>query len=199
MRHRSVRTSRYLVIRKYYRALRQQDALEVNFTVGGGEIERVSQFRYLGRILDDSDDDTHAVQRQLARARSKWSRLSAILKSQGVKSRVAGYFYKAIIQAVLLYGAETWVISEFLMNQLRSFHSRVARYLTGRHTRQKEDGSWLCPPTEEVLEAAGLQTIDEYISRRRQTVRGFVRHRPIYEACRLSTAINRQAVWWRLD
>jgi len=82
---------------KYYRALRQQDALEVNFTVGGGEIERVSQFRYSGRILDDSDDYTHAVQRQLARARSKWSRMSAILRSQGVKSRVAGYFYKAII------------------------------------------------------------------------------------------------------
>jgi len=84
----------------------------------------------------------------------------------------------------------------------RSFHSRIGRHLTGRHIRLLEDGSWFCPPTVEVLEDAGLQTIDEYINRRRQTVRGFTMHRPLCEACRrltaLSTNINK-AVWWQLE
>ena len=53
-------------------------------------------------------------------------------------------------------------------------HARVARYLTGRHSRQLEDGSWYHPPTDDVLEEAGLETVDTYIKRRRDTVRRFV-------------------------
>jgi len=65
-----------------------------------------------------------------------------------------------------------------------------------------KDGSWYCPPTVDVLEDVGLQTVEEYIRRRRQTVQSFTRHRPLYEACRrvkaLATNINK-AVWWQLE
>jgi len=37
------------------------------FRSDGDEFERVTQFRYLGRILEENDDDTHASSRQLAR------------------------------------------------------------------------------------------------------------------------------------
>ena len=46
---------------------------------------------------------------------------------------------------------------------------RLPKWKSGTNTHT--DGSWFCPPTVEVLEDAGLQTIDEYINRRRQTVR----------------------------
>ena len=160
---------------RYFRTLRQAEALEVNFSIGGSEIERVSQFRYLGRILDENDDDSHALLRQLARARTKWARIAAVLRSQGVKPRAMGYFYKAVVQAILLYGSETWVVTENLLKQLQSFHARISRYIKGKHIRQNEDGSWFHPPTAEVLEEAGLHTIDEYIRRGRDAVQYFVR------------------------
>jgi len=142
------------------------------------------QFRYLGRILDETDDDSYALQRQLAWARTKWGRIALVLRSQGVKPRAMGYFYKAVVQTILLYGSETWVVTDFLLKQLHSFHSRVAHYITGRHIRQNADGTWFHPPTDGVLEEAGLPTIDDYIKRQRDTVRNFVRFRPIYEVCR---------------
>ena len=112
-----------------------------------------------------------------------------------------GYFYKVVVQAVLLYSSETWTLTEGLKRQFQSFHSRVARFLTGKHIRPLEDGSWHCPPTEDVLQEAGLETVEEYILRRRQTVRGFVRHRPMYLHCMLSAAERvsaRKTVWWQL-
>ena len=190
-----------LVREKEVRAERQVSALQVTFTVGGEEIERVKQFRYLGRILDEDDDDSFAAGRQLARARAKWRRFGMVLRSEGVNPRAMGYFYKAVVQAVLLYGSETWILTEGLKRQFQSFHSRVARFLTGKHIRPREDGSWHCPPTAGVLEEAGLETVEEYILRRRQTVRGFVRHRPMYQHCMLSAATGvtaRRTVWWRL-
>ncbi len=198
--HNSAECKRYAIRRdRYFRAQRQHDAREVTFTVGGVEIDRVDRFRYLGRILDENDDDSHALERQLSRAKARWGRLAPVLRSQGVRPKTMGYFYKAVVQAVLLYGSETWVVSDFYLRQLRSYHSRIARYLTKRHIRQDENGTWHHPPTAGVLEEAGLRTVDEYIQKRRDTVRmKYVFGRPILNACRLSAAINNKAVWWKL-
>ena len=197
--HDSIECKKFAIRReRFFRAQHQTDAEEVNFSISGVEIERVARFRYLGRILDENDDDRHALERQLARARARWSRIAPVLRSEGVRPKAMGYFYKAVVQAILLYGSETWVVSDSLMKRLRSYHSRVARYLTGKHIRQNADGSWFCPPTTGVLEEAGLETVDEYIKRRRDTVRNFVMFRPLYDICRQSTAITNRAVWWKL-
>ena len=96
--------------------------------------------------------------------------------------RVMGLFYKAIIQSILLYGAETWVITPENMKKLRTFHLKAARYTTHRHIRPLNDGTgeWIYPPSESVLEDAGLFEIEVYIQRRRDTVITFVKNRDIY-------------------
>ena len=186
----------------FLQARRQEAATEVKFQVNGRDLKKVRQFKYLGRLLDDRDDDDHAALRQLRRARDKWGRISQVLRTQNVSPRARGYFYKAVVQAILLYGSETWTLSERMLKNFRSFHHRVARHLTGRHIRQLDDGSWYCPPTTEVLDQAGLQTIDEYIRRRRVTVRRFATERPLYRACVRSSALStnvHKVVWWKLD
>ena len=65
---------RFTIVReKGVRAEIQVMALEVKFTIGGVEINCVKQFRYLGQVLDENDDDKHAAGRQLTRARDKWT------------------------------------------------------------------------------------------------------------------------------
>ena len=127
-RHRATQvcTSQPVTKRCYYQAKRQQEARAVEFTVAGEAIERVSEFRYLGRILTDEDDDNQAAARQLTRAQEKWGRLSRVLTAEGTSAKTRGYFYKAIVQAVLLYGSETWTLSESMLKQFESFLRRVA-------------------------------------------------------------------------
>ena len=130
---------------------------------------------------------------------ANWGRVGRILANQTTDPRVRGYFYKAILQAILLYGSESWVISKYKLNQLRSFHHRVARYITGRHIKKRPDGTYECPPTSETLEMAGLYPLETYIERRRQTVWQAVKNRPILERCRNSTALSttrRRNTWW---
>lgn len=180
---------------------RQEAAQAAELFVDGQAIHRVTQFKYLGRLLDEGDDDSPAAMRQLARASETWRRFNAVLSRQGASARTRGYFYKAVVQAILLYGSESWTLPESTLRNLRSFHSRVARYLTARHIRRLEDGTWFCPPTAEVLEEAGLRTIDEYIQKRRDTIRSGVVARPIYWECRRSATLpgqSRKVVWWRL-
>ena len=83
--------------RNYCQAIRQDVAKAVEFTVEGSPIKRVAQFKYLGRVLDEDNNDNHAALRQLKRARDNWGWLSAALKSQGADARARGYFYKVVV------------------------------------------------------------------------------------------------------
>ena len=58
-----------------------------------------------------ADDDWLEVVKNLDRARKVWSRMSRILSREGVVPQLYGFFFKAVVQAVLLFGAETLVVT----------------------------------------------------------------------------------------
>ena len=83
-----------------------------------------------------------------------------------------------------------------------SFHHKVARAITGRHIRQREDGTWIIPASKEVLQEAGLFEIDEYIRRRREYLRRYVEETGLLDRYRFAPPCytsNKQVVWWNLD
>ena len=182
----------------YFQKYDKRNALNTKFEINGKSINRVREFKYLGRVLHERDDDQFAASRQLQRARSKWNRIAGVLKTQGVGSKIMGYFYKAIVQAVLLYGSESWTLSKNKLREFSSFHNRVARYLCNDHIRPLEDGTYYVPSTEDVLEKAGLFTIEHYIRIRRATVSNFVKGREIYDECKAQSSMNNRTVWWNL-
>ena len=57
------------------------------------------------------DEDWPAVAGNLVKSRKSWGRLARILSREGVDKRVSGTFFKAVVQQVLLFGAETWVLT----------------------------------------------------------------------------------------
>ena len=108
---------------------RQAAADTVQFILDGGSIERVDSFRYLGRILAENDSDLRCVDEQLKRARQRWARLARILKREGANARCMAVFYLTIVQAVLLYGADSWTLSRRDIRALESFHKRAVRHI----------------------------------------------------------------------
>ena len=141
----------------------QATAQQACFYVNGQELKSTTEFRYLGRILDNEDNDEAAVQRNIARARQKWGMIGRILSQNHTSPQAMASFYNAIIQSVLLYGSESWVLTQTMLRQLESFHHRCTRYITGRHICKLPDDTWECPNTAETLEQAGLWTISQYI------------------------------------
>ena len=77
----------------------------------GIPLATVTSFKYLGRVLSESDDDWPAAAKNLQRERQKWALLSRVLVREGVDARTPGRIYMVVVQAVMLYGLETWVYS----------------------------------------------------------------------------------------
>jgi hypothetical protein len=107
-------------------AVRSQEALKRLFTAYGEELERVEVFRYLGRLIAYDDADNQAMQLNLRKARGCWAWISRVLRAENATARTCGMFYKATVQAVLLYGSETWNLSPTSVKRLEGFHIHAA-------------------------------------------------------------------------
>ena len=56
------------------------------------------------------DDDWSDVRRNIMSVRSVWERMETLIRQEGADPRVVAIFYREVVQAVLLYGSETWVL-----------------------------------------------------------------------------------------
>ena len=70
---------------------------------------------------------------------------------EGANKRVSGNFFKAVVQQVLLLGAEMWVVSPRMERALISFIRGAARHITGRQPRRGWDGKWFHPSLEGAM------------------------------------------------
>ena len=81
------------------------------FQAYGRPLETVAYFKYLGRIFTASDDDWPEVVDNLGKAQKIWACLLIILRREGASPRLSGMFFKAVVQAVLIFGEYTWVMT----------------------------------------------------------------------------------------
>ena len=154
----------------------------------------------MGRIIDNTDNDLKAEETQLKKARATWGLIGKFLKIKTDSNiRIMSIFYKVIIQTILLYGSESWVINEQVRNKLRTFHNRCARFITGRFITKSDDGTWVFPETTKTLELAYLLSIDDYIIQRRGTVLEYAIETEIFRRCQSAKEFfksDNKLEWW---
>ena len=175
----------------------KQTLHQIHFHIDNIPIGHVTYFRYLGRILSADDCDDLAVHYNLQKARATWGRLHCILSSQGASSRVMAHFYLAIVHAQLLYGSDTWVLSQHAKQRLESFHHHCARHMTHHNIRKNPDGTWTCPPSQEVLALCNLSPISTYIAKRKTTLLHYATtNSALFSTCTTLPTTSHHLCWW---
>ena len=112
------------------------------FSAYGRPLKMVTSVRYLGQVILAADNDWPEVVRNLSRARAVCKRTTRILSMEGAAPQMYGLFLKAMVQAVLLLGSETYVVTPHMGKSLGGFQDHVKRRLTGRLPRRKPDRKW---------------------------------------------------------
>ena len=119
----------------------------------------------------------------LVKARKIWGRLQRIISREGATKRVSVNFVKAVVRQVLLFGAETWVVSPRMERALSAFIHGAARRLTGRHQWRGWDGKWFYTSLEGGMKEVGLTDFRTSINRRQNTVAQYIATRPLLDLC----------------
>ena len=143
---------------------------------------------YLGRFMTAGDDNWMEVAANLSKSWEILTRMTSILGQEGEDSRICGWFFKAFVQAGLIFGSEMWVLNPQTEQSLGSFQHRVVRRINGRQMRRQGEGGWEYPPLASATEEAGLEDIGVYIQKRKNTVAQYIAIQPILDLCE-------QSVW----
>ena len=93
-------------------------------------IEGVVRLKNIGRLMERSDNDYPEVLQNIRKARQVWGRLGKILWREGADPIVLEKFYRAVVQAVLLFGADTWVLMDTMSQRLEGVHVSLLRQVT---------------------------------------------------------------------
>jgi hypothetical protein len=160
-------------------------ATNTSFSVNNSELEAVDSFQYLGRPIVADSSDWLAVNYNLKKARGRWAQVSRVLTKQQISPRTAGFFYKAVVQSVLLYGSETWSLSRQSISALEGFHNQIARKISKQTIHPDPNtGEWIYPPADTARASAGLFSIQHYIRTRRAYIMDWTNNRPLFNDCR---------------
>ena len=85
--------------------------MERSFQAYGKPLKNVTTFKYLGRVMTSGDDNCLAVAGNSQKSRKSWGRMSRILIREGAYPKIARHFFKAVVQLVFLFRAETWFLT----------------------------------------------------------------------------------------
>ena len=103
------------------------DPFRWTISVNADPLEPATAFPYLGFTVAFNNSNWAAVYQNIRKARNWWDMVEKLLKSTGATVRVQVIIYKALVQTVLLYGKESWVVTGAMLKLLEGFHHWVAR------------------------------------------------------------------------
>ena len=104
-----------------------------------------------------------------------------MLRREGSDQFLSAKFYRVVVQAVLLFGAETWVLSAVMLKIIEGVYVGFLQQVTGMKAQRLRYKTWTKEGPDRVLQAAGTKPLWEYIDKRQATVAYWVDLRPIFE------------------
>ena len=87
------------------------------------------------------------------------------------------------VQAVILFGSKTWVLTPWLEKPLKGFHPWAVRQMAGMLPIIQRDGTWVYTPIGEALKMMGIDEIGVYITRHQNTAAQYIASCTIMDLC----------------
>jgi hypothetical protein len=84
-----------------------------------GQIKAVNKFKYLGSVLEATGATALEIEKRISEVRGVIIMLNSVLWSKTILHKIKKkLMYQALVQSILLYGAETWTLNTQQANKL---------------------------------------------------------------------------------
>ena len=151
-------------------------------TIGGRDIEEVTEFTYLGAKVSTDGNSESEIKARIRKARGAFAALKNIWKTNKISNRRKIRLFKSNVQSVLLYAAESWKVTKDICQMLEVFQNKCLRKILRIYWPNKISNT-------ELHERTGMQPISLEVKSRRWKWIGHVCRMPL-------TSIPRVAMRW---
>ena len=122
--------------------------------LGGQSLEIVKNFCYLGDMVGQAGGCSDAVSTRVRSAWGKFRDLLPILTNRGIALKTRGHVYNAAVRSVLLYGSQTWPLTNEDCNRLTRNDNSMVRWICSAKLADRR-------PTKELQKLLGISTLSE--------------------------------------
>ena len=88
------------------------DASNSSLSVDGQEVEKISDFNFLGAVITNEGGCSIEIRRRTAMARSEMIKLSNIWKDRGITKNTKTRLVQALIFPIATYACESWTMTK---------------------------------------------------------------------------------------
>jgi len=100
-------------------------------TVEDHKIEVIRRFKYLGTVINDSNDETEESRARILSANKAYSSLQTIFRSKQIHRNNKIRLYKTLIKPILCYGCVTWTLTLTAEQMLNTSEGKMLRRIYG--------------------------------------------------------------------
>ena len=122
--------------------------------------EVVQSFKYLGSIVNVSNDLDEEIKTRIAQGNKCFYALKHLFKSSLLNRSAKFRLYKTTIRSVVMYGSETWSLTSKQESTLECFERKILRMICGPMCEQNV---WRIRTNKEISELFGQETITNVI------------------------------------
>ena len=142
---------------KYLTLDRQQGSrIGQNITMNEFNFEVVQSFKYLGSIINVSNDIEEEIQIRTSQGNKCFYALRHLFKSSLLSRSTKFRLYRTMVRPIVMYGCETWTLTNRLENTLNVFERKMLRKICGPI---QENNVWRARNNRELSELFGCETI----------------------------------------
>lgn len=76
--------------------------------MSGGVVQGCKEYKYLGSVITSAGDSREDITNRIGHARRATQKLNSLLWSGSIRDATKVRMYKTIVQSILIYGSETW-------------------------------------------------------------------------------------------
>ena len=102
-----------------------------DITCGGEILKQVTAFTYLGSLVSITGSTEEDVKARCRKAQSAFCMWRPVWRSKCVSLWTKLRIFNSNVEAVLLYGSETWRLTKRIIFKLQTFINRRLRYIMG--------------------------------------------------------------------
>jgi len=97
--------------------------------LNGEDIKRSSDFCYLGSIVAENGGISRKVNARIQKARGSFSKLRRVWLSKSLRKDTKIRIFNACVKSVLLYGCETWLVTNEIQRKIQTFVNGCLRFI----------------------------------------------------------------------
>ena len=139
----------------------KEEENEVTITLRGNPLEAVESFSYLGSEVGENakvGSDVGTRLEKASRVYQKWRK--EVFRSRSVSKRTKLHVFRVMVMPVLLYGAETWAVTQQELRKLHAFQMKCLREIVGVTL-------WDRRRNVDILEETGELPVEEQLRHKR--------------------------------